>query len=171
MCDFAHQWFRYGALRSVLLVLLATPLLSCRSYNKNPELEDKIYLTYNSKVSANKNQIKSIEAQILSLEQEIMRLEPQNSSRSELTKRLSKLKTQKRIVEQRVKYFEIKSLKRAISDRKIYDQLYSQKQEHTWPLKNEIIEFENILELQAINKNWSSRVPAASSKKKHSTQH
>lgn len=147
-------WKLYKLLSLCTLVFL---VVGCKKEDPNPELRDPIYLdlvkdlkAYGSELEAAK---KSVETERKGLKEALTNSVEATVAKRGLKKALAAVKK----LEQKVKYYEIRSERRLVEGRRSYKLAF--RKGERWPDPEEYVHYKANQRLRSANLNWNMRVP------------
>lgn len=142
---------------TILVLIVASCLVSCRSKNPQPETLDPIYADLvatsaglNSKAEAQRKKIEDLK---MSLE----KMPPRDPARKRTTKEMYDLERGLVQMEQQAKYFEIRAEQRKEYAKRAYDQAFDEGKD--WPDPQELADYKEFQRVKHAPRNWEDRVP------------
>jgi hypothetical protein len=140
-----------------LALLLSLSLSGCKKEDPNPELLDPIYLDLQRRAGDAQKSFDDETKKLLDSKVALEKSEPNSLERKNAERDIQKSEHVLVDVDQKARFFKIRSERRLLVDRLLYKQAFAKNE--VWPDPREYSEYLVNMRLQESPKNWNIRVP------------
>ena len=142
---------------TILLLIVASCLVSCRSKNEQPWTLDPIYADLVATSAGLASKSEAQQKKIEDLKMNLEKMAPRDPARKRTTKEMYDLERGLVQMEQQAKYFEIRAEQRKEYAKKAYDQAFDEGKD--WPDPQELADYKEFQKVKHAPRNWEDRVP------------
>jgi hypothetical protein len=135
--------FNYQMKLTILLTLMLSTIVSCRSPDPNPELHDPVYQDIQSRIGKMEAEMKKADDGLLAAEKDLKTIVPQTADYKSKWSALYEARKKKEVVEQKLNYLKIYGDKRKKEMKLAYLRAYEAKKEDNWQKPDDVRIYQN----------------------------